>query len=383
MDFELTDEQRILKDTLHKFMNNEIIPIANEYENERKLVTKDIYKKLEQFGYIGATIPEEYGGFGVDNISYCIMVEELGRAWGALRSMMTVSSLVTTIIYKFGSEEIRKRLIPPLTSLDYLGAFGLTEPNVGSDAGSVEATAVRDGDEYIINGTKTMITNGSIADVIIVMASVDRSKKAKGVTAFLVEKENSEYKSSNIQKMGMHSSVLSELVFEDCRIPASNILGEEGKGLKIALSGLNLGRCIVAFAVIGLARACLEAAIEYAKGRTQFGKPIGKFQLVQEKIANMAMELDAARLLAFRAASMIDKGINCVKESSFAKLYATEAVLRIASQTIQIHGGYGYTQEFLVERYYRDARHLTMAEGTSEIQRLIIGRELLGMSAIV
>ena len=383
MDFELTEEQKILKDTLHKFMDNEIIPLGNDYEKERRPITREVIKRLQPFGYVGATIPEEYEGVGLDTVSYCIMVEELGRAWGALRTMMTVSNLVTSVIYQFGNENQRKRLLPPLISLDYMSAFGLTEPNVGSDAGSVEATALRDGDDYILNGTKTLITNGSIADVICVFASEDRSKRARGITAFLVEKEQSAFSTSSIAKMGMHSSILSEIVFEDCRVPAANVLGENGKGFKIALSGLNVGRCIVAFAVIGLAQACLDAAVRYAKERIQFGRPIGKFQLVQEKIADMAMELDAARLLANRAASMIDRGVNCIKESSFAKLYATEAVLRIAEKTIQIHGGYGYTQEYLVERYYRDARHLTLAEGSSEIQRLIIGREILGLSAIV
>ena len=382
MDFEFTEEQKILKDMLRKFMDNEITPLANEYEEERRPITKEIIKKLEQFGYVGATIPEEYGGFDLDTVSYCIMVEELGRAWGALRSMITVSNLVTSIIYQFGTEDQRKRLVPPLISLDHIAAFALTEPNVGSDAGAVETTARRDGDEYILNGSKTLITNGGIADTICVFASVDRSKKAKGITAFLVEKSSSTYSTSNIAKMGMHSSVLSEVVFEDCRVPASSILGEEGKGLKLALNGLNVGRCIVAFAVIGLAQACLDAAVRYAKERVQFGRPIGKFQLVQEKIVDMALELDAARLLANRAAFMIDKGVNCVKEASFAKLYATEAVLRIAEKAIQVHGGYGYTQEYRVERYYRDARHLTMAEGSSEIQKLIIGREILGLSAI-
>ena len=383
MDFELTEEQKILKDTLRKFMDKEIIPLANEYEEERKIITREIVKKLQSFGYVGATIPEEYGGFGLDTLSYCIMVEELGRAWGALRTMMTISSLIASIIYEFGTEEIKKKFLGPLVSLDHLGAFALTEPNVGSNAGAVETKAVRDGDSYLLSGTKTLITNGSTADIICVFASVDRTKKAKGIAAFLVEKDKAEFSATNIPKMGMHSSVLSELVFEDCRIPASNMLGEEGMGLKIALSGLNLGRCTVAFAVIGLAQACLDAAIRYAKERNQFGRPIGRFQLIQEKIADMVMELDAARLLAFRAASMIDKGANCIKEASIAKLYATEAVLRIATKAAQVHGGYGYTQEYLVERYYRDARHLTMAEGTSEIQRLIIGREILGLSAFV
>ena len=296
-------------------------------------------------------------------------------------SEMCIRDRVTSLIYKFGTEEQRTQFLRRLINFDYLGAFALTEPNVGSDAGSVETTATRSGDNYVLNGTKTLITNGSIADVICVFATVDRQKGTKGITAFLVEKDKATYQTSDIPKMGMHSSVISEIVFEDCRIPASNRLGREGEGLKIALSGLNVGRCIIAFAGIGLTQACVDAAIRYAKERTQFGRPIGGFQLIQATIADMAMELDAARLLAFRAASMIDRGIKCTLEASFAKLYATEAALRIASKAIQVHGGYGYTQEYLVERYYRDARHLTMAEGTSEIQRLIIGRELLGLSA--
>jgi len=383
MFLELTEEQRMIKDTLRKFMDREIIPLANEYERERKIITKDILKKLEPFGYVGAEIPEEYGGFGLDTVTYCLMVEELGRAWGALRTMVTVSNLVASIIYKFGTKEQREQFLQPLIHLDYLGAFALTEPNVGSDASSVETTARRDGDDYILNGTKTLITNGSIADVICVFATVDRQKGAKGITAFLVEKDKTTYLTSDIPKMGMHSSVVSEIVFEDCRVPASNRLGKEGEGLKIALSGLNVGRCIVAFGVIGIAQACVDAAIRYAKERKQFGRPIGSFQLIQATIADMVMELDAARLLAFRAASLVDKGVKCTLEASLAKLYATEAALRIANKAIQVHGGYGYTQEYPVERYYRDARHLTMAEGTSEIQRLIIGRELLGLSAFV
>jgi len=383
MDFDLTEEQRILKDTLRKFMEREIIPIANEYEKEGKLIDKSIIKKLQPYGYVGGTIPEEYGGFGLDTVTYCLMVEELSRAWGGLRSMVTVSNLVTEIIYKFGTDEQRKKFLKPLIELDHIGAFCLTEPNVGSDVSSIETTAYLDGDSYVINGTKTLITNGSIADVLCVFASVDRSKKSKGICAFLVEKERGNYRASNIAKMGMHSSVLSEVVFEDCRVPVANRLGEEGMGMKIALSGLNVGRCIVAFSVVGLAQACLDAAIQYAKQRHQFGRPIGQFQLVQAHIADMSAQLDAARLLALRAATMVDKGQKCIREASIAKFYATEATLRIAEKAIQIHGGYGYTQEYLVERYYRDARHLTMAEGTNEIQRLIVGRELLGLSAFV
>ncbi|HID94608.1 MAG TPA: acyl-CoA dehydrogenase [Candidatus Latescibacteria bacterium] len=383
MDFELTEDQKILKDNVRRFMEKEIIPLVPEYEDKQEVPPRSLIKKLLPFGYIGAMIPEEYGGFGADLVTFCILVEELARAWGSLRTIITVDNMVTTMIYKFGTDDQKERFLPRLLSMDYIAAFGLTEPNVGSDASSVETKAVKDGDYYIINGTKTLITNGSIADLVCVYASTDRSKKGKGISAFLVEKDKSPFKASNIPKMGLHSSVLSELVFEDCRVPKENLLGKEGEGLKLALSGLNVGRCVVTFGVVGIGQACLEACIRYAKERYQFGRPIGSFQLVQAMIADMAMELDAARLLGYRAASMVDQGKRCDREASFAKLFATEAVVRIADRAIQVHGGYGYTREFPVERYFRDVRHLTMAEGTSEIQRLIIGRDLLGISAFV
>ena len=383
MDFELSEDQKILKDNVRRFMDKEIIPFVPEYEDQRKVPPRSLMKKLLPFGYIGSTLPEEHGGFGSDLFTFCILVEELARAWGSLRTIITVDNMVTTMIYKYGTEEQREKFLPLLTTLDYIAAFGLTEPNVGSDASSVETTAVKDGDDYILNGTKTLITNGSIADLVCVYASTDRSKKGKGVSAFLVEKKESPFKASDIPKMGLRCSVLSELVFEDCRVPKENMLGGEGNGLKLALSGLNTGRCVVTFGVVGVGQACLEACIKYAKERYQFGRAIGSFQLVQAMIAEMAMELDAARLMGYRAASMVDQGKRCDREASFAKLFATEAVVHIADRAIQVHGGYGYTEEFPVERYYRDVRHLTMAEGTSEIQRLIIGRDILGISAFV
>lgn len=382
MDFKLNQEERILKDSLWDFLKKEIVPLAEEYEAEQKYFTKDIFQKLDTFGYSAALVPEESGGLGLGFISYAIMVEQLAKAWGALRSMVTSSGLATKLIARLGTEAQKEKFLPRLLSMDEIACFALTEPNVGSDASSVETEAVRKGDYYILNGTKTLITGGSIADVMCVYATVDSSKKGKGVTAFLVKKEESEFQTSNIRKMGNRCCPLSEIVFKDTKVPVENRLGEEGEGLKIALSGLNVGRVTVTFGVIGVAQAALEAAIGYAKSRHQFGKPIGSFQLVQDLIVDMALKVDTARILGYRVATLLDEDADCRREASFAKLYATEAAVDVTSNAIQVHGGYGYTEEYPVERYYRDVRHLTMAEGTTQVQKLIIGRDILKISAI-
>ena len=383
MDFELNEQQRMIKDTIRKFLEKEISPLVEEYESVRKPLTKDIIKQLEPFGFSRALVPEEIGGLGLDFISYFIMVEELSRVWGSLRTIVTTSGIAPYIIAKKGTKRQREKFFPGLFAMDDLACFALTEPNVGSDASSIETKAVRDGDYYVLNGTKTLITGGSMADLVLVYATVDRTKKAKGVTAFLVHKDESEFGATDIRKMGMHAAVLSELSFEDCKVPVENRLGEEGDGLKIALGGLNIGRVTVTFAVVGLAQAALDGSIRYARERIQFGKPIASFQLIQEMIVDMALKVDAARLLGYRAAELLNRGVDCRREASFAKLFATEAAMDVTSKGIQVHGGYGYTEEFPVERYYRDARHLTMAEGTNEIQKLILGRDILGISAFV
>jgi alkylation response protein AidB-like acyl-CoA dehydrogenase len=381
MDFQLDEGQRILQKEIRRFLEKEIVPLVNEYEYERKPLTKEIIKKLVPFGFTRAIVPAEKGGLG-DLVSYFIMIEELSRVWGSLRTLISVSSLAAYTIAMRGTKEQRERFLPGLFSLDILACFALTEPNVGSDASAVETTAERKGDHYLINGSKTMITGGSIADVVCLYATVDRAKKEKGITAFLVKKGESEFEASNIKKMGMHSSVLSELSFDDSRVPIENRLGEEGEGLRIALIGLNIGRVAVSFGAVGIAQAALDAAISHAKKRIQFGKPIGGFQLVQEMIVDMALKVDAARLLSLRAAELLSRGAECRREASFAKLFSTEMMMDVANKAIQVHGGYGYTEEYPVERYYRDGRHLTLAEGTSEIQKLIIGRDILGISAI-
>ena len=383
MDFQLNEQQRIIKDTVRKFLEKEIAPLVQEYEWERKLISKEIIKKLEPFGFTTALVQEDMGGIGLDLVSYCIMVEELGRVWGSLRTLVTTSGLAASIIAGNGTLAQKEKFLPPLMAMDEIACFALTEPNVGSDARAVEAKAVRAGDFYVLNGTKTLITGGSMADVVVVYAKVDSAGKNKGITAFLVQKDESHFEAKDIPKMGMHASPLSELVFIDCKVPIENRLGEEGEGLKIALSGLNTGRINVTFGVVGLGQAALEASIRYAKERIQFGKPIASFQLVQEMIVDMAQKVDAARLLGYRAADLANRGVECRQEASFAKLYSTEAMVDVTNKAIQVHGGYGYTQEFPVERYYRDVRHLTMAEGTSEMQKLILGRDILGISAFV
>lgn len=382
MQVELNEEQRIIKDSVRKFLAKEIAPLVEEYETERKLVDKEIIKKLEPYGYASGLVGEEHGGLGLDFLSYCLMVEELSRTWGSLRTLVTSSALVVRLLGRKGSAQQQEKFLPRLLSMDELACFAITEPNVGSDTGSLETKAERHGDHYLINGTKTLITGGGLADVVLVYARVKNSN-GKGITAFLVHKDESPFEARNIRKMGMHCSPLSELSFVDCRVPMENRLGQEGEGQRIALSGLNEGRVNVTFAVVGLGQAALEASMRYARERVQFGKTIAHFQLVQDMIVQMAMKVDIARLLGFRAASMIDHGMDCRREASFAKLYATEAMVQVCNQAIQVHGGYGYTAEFPAERYFRDVRHLTMAEGTTEIQKLLLGRELLGVSAFV
>jgi len=383
MDFELSEEQRILQNMIRKFLEKEIAPLVEEYEHQKKPLSKEIIKKLEPFGYTKAIVPEERGGLGLDLVSNSIMIEEVSRVWSSLRALSNVSSHVAHVIASRGTKGQRERFLPGLFSIDQLACFALTEPNVGSNASAVETKAQRDGNHYVINGSKTLITGGSMADVVCLYATVDRSKKAKGVTAFLITKDESEFGARDIPKMGMHSSVLSELSFEDCRVPVENRLGEEGEGLRIALGELNIGRVAETFSAVGIAQAALEAAIRYAKERIQFGKPIGSFQLVQEMIVDMSLKVYTARLLGYRAAELLNNGVECRRETSFAKLFSTEAMIDVTNKAIQVHGGYGYTEEFPVERYYRDGRQMALAEGTTEIQKLIVGRDILGISALI
>jgi len=382
MDFELTEEQKILQDTVKKFMDKEVAPLVDEYEKKKEMPI-DLIKKLIPLGYVGALVPPEYGGLGLDYISLGILMEEAGRTWGALRIMANGPlNLIPYTICVNGTEEQKKRFIPSLLSADKTAFLAITEPNVGSDASGVETRADLKNDHYLLNGTKMWVTNGSTADIGIVFASLDKSKGPKGITAFIVDKEETPYSATDIEKMFGHAMVASELVFEDARVPKENMFGPEGQGLKIALTTLNEGRHNVAMGSVGIAQACINASVKYAKERKQFGKPIGSFQLVQKLIVEMVADTMASRLLGYQAAKCLDTGGRCDRYCSVAKLFACEAAFKTASNALQVHGGYGYSKEFPIERYFRDARGAMIPEGTTEIQTLIIGRDVLGMSAI-
>ena len=382
MDFELSEEQKILQTTVRRFMGNEVAPIVDEYERKKE-IPRDLIKKLLPFGYIGALVPPEYGGFGLDYISLGILMEEVGRTWGALRIMANGPlNLIPYTICVNGSEEQKKRFVPPLLSGAKTAYLAITEPNVGSDASAVEMRAELKGDHYILNGRKMWVTNGSTGDLGIVFASTDRSKGPKGITAFIVDKEETHYSARDIDKMFGQAMIASELVFEDAKVPKENMFGPEGEGLRIALTTLNDGRHNVAMGSVGIAQACINASVKYAKERMQFGKAIGSFQLVQKLIVEMVADTMASRLLGCQAAKCLDSGDRCNTFCSVAKLFACEAAFKTASSALQIHGGYGYAKEFPIERYFRDARGAMIPEGTSEIQTLIIGRDILGMSAI-
>ena len=377
MDFELTAEQRLLRDNARRFLEREVSPRVATAEAGATF-PRDLYPRLAEIGFVGATVAAEHGGHGLDFTSYLVLVEELAYCWGSLRSSVTTHNMVTGIVAEAGSAGQRGAYLPGLTSGELVAFFGLTEPNVGSDASGVELQAVEQGDGFRLRGTKTLITNGTVADVGVVIARIPDV----GPTGFIVDRRESPFAARALEKMGNLATPLAELVFDDVLVPRKNLIGEPGKGLRLALRGLAQGRCAVAFAAIGLARAALDASVRYAKERTQFGKPIGAFQLVQAMIAEMTNLTDASRLMAYRAAATLERGEKAVLESSQAKLFATESGLRVAELAVQVHGGYGYTREFPVERFYRDLRHLTLAEGTTQIQQLVIGRELLGLDAI-
>ena len=382
MDFDLTEEQRILQDTVKKFMDKEVAPLVDECE-KKKVIPRDLVKKLVSFGYVGALVQPEYGGLGLDYISLGILMEEAGRTWGALRILANGPlNLIPYTISVNGTEEQKKKFLPSLLSADKTGFLAITEPNVGSDASGIETKAGLKGNDYLLNGTKMWVTNGSTGDLGIVFASTDKRKGPKGITAFIIDKEETDFSVRDIDKMFGHAVVASEFVFEDARVPKENMFGPEGQGLKIALTTLNEGRHNVAMGSVGIAQACIDESVKYAKERNQFGKPIGSFQLVQKLIVEMIADTMASRLLGYQAANCLDKGDRCDRFCSVAKLFACEAAFKTASNALQVHGGYGYSKEFPIERYFRDARGAIIPEGTTEIQTLIIGRDVLGISAI-
>jgi len=378
MEYLLSEEQNMIRDMVSKFSDNEIKPVASENEKNGKFPA-DIIKQAGELGLMGIAYPEEYGGAGMDNISYMIAIEEISRNCASTGVIISAhSSLAVDPIYRFGTEEQKKKYLPDLCSGKKIGCHALTEPGAGSDAGAIKTTAKLEGDHWVINGTKHFITNGNEAEIAVIFAVTDHTKGSKGISAFIVEKGTPGFSIGKLEhKLGIRSSSTAELIFEDCKIPKENLLGEEGKGFKIALITLDGGRLGIASQALGIAKASIMDAIAYAKEREQFGAPIAKLQAIQWMIANMWTEYEAAWLLVYRASLMKDKGLRYSKEAAMAKLKASETAMFCANKAIQIFGGYGYTDEFNVERYLRDAKITEIYEGTSEIMRLVIASNLL------
>ena len=378
MEFELTEEQKLLQQTVRDFSQKVIAPGARERDSKGEF-PRELFKEMAGMGIMGMLIPEEYGGAGLNYISYSIVLEELARVDGAVAlSVSAHNSLCTNHIYSFGTEEQRKRFVAPLARGEKLGAWGLTESGSGSDAASLQTTAVLNGNKWVLNGEKVLITHGSVADTYVIMASTDRKKGKKGISAFIVEKGAQGFKVGKVEdKLGMRGSDTASLIFEECIIPEESLLGKANEGFIDALKILEGGRIGIGAIAIGIGKGALEESLRYAKERRQFGQPIANFQAIQWMFADISTELDAARLLVYHAAFLKEEGLRYTKEASMAKLFASEAAMRATTKAIQIHGGYGYTKEFPVERYFRDAKLCEIGEGTSEIQRMIIARELL------
>ncbi|MFJ2904791.1 acyl-CoA dehydrogenase family protein [Streptomyces sp. NPDC087212] len=382
MNLELDAEQTAVRQLARDFVDREIAPHVVAWDRA-EAVDRSLVKKLGEVGFLGLTVAEEYGGSGGDHLAYCLVTEELGRGDSSVRGIVSVSlGLVAKTIAGWGDAEQKRRWLPGLTSGDLVGCFGLTEPGTGSDAGNLTTRAVRDGDTYVINGTKTFITNGTWANVVLLFARSTDAPGHQGVSAFLVPADAPGLARRPIHgKLGLRGQATAELVFEDVRVPADALLGTEGKGFSVAMSALAKGRMSVAAGCVGIAQAALDAAVRYAGEREQFGKPIARHQLVQELLSDIAVDVDAARLLTWRVADLIDRGEPFAVESSKAKLFASEAAVRAASNALQVFGGYGYIDEYPVGKLLRDARVMTLYEGTSQIQKLLIGRALTGVSA--
>lgn len=379
MNLVFTEEQKMMQKMVRDFAQKEIAPAIDHME-ETEEFPRHLIKKMAELGLMGIPIPEEYGGAGMDFTSYIIAINELSKVSATIGVILSVhTSVGTNPILYFGNEEQKKKYIPKLASGEYLGAFGLTEPSSGSDAASLKTRAVKKGDHYILNGSKIFITNAGEADVYIVFASTEPDKGSYGISAFIVDKDTPGFSvGKKEKKMGLNGSNTCEIVFEDARVPAENLLGNEGEGFKIAMSNLDVGRIGIAAQSLGIAEAALEYATNYAKERKQFGKPIGANQGLGFKLADMATEVEAAKLLTYRAADLKTKNMSCGKEASMAKLFASETAMKSAIEAVQVYGGYGYTKEYPVERLFRDAKVCQIYEGTSEIQRMVLSKHLLG-----
>jgi len=377
--FGLTEEQEQLRKEVRAFAEREIAPHVSEWD-EKSLFPSEVVKKLGEMGLMGVIFPEALGGAGMGYVEYVLAVEELSRVDGSVGIIVAShNSLCTNHIMLAGNDEQRQRWVTKLASGEWLGAWGLTEPGSGSDAAAARTTAVKRGDKWVLNGNKTFITNGGHADCAVVLAVTDREQGTRGISAFVVEKGTKGFRAGKKEnKLGLRASDTSELIFEECEIPAENLIGKLGEGFKDAMRVLDGGRISIAALSLGIARGALDAAVKYAQQRRQFGKAISEFQAIQFKLADMATQLDAAWLLTMRAAQMKDKGLRVTRESAMAKLFASEAACRICEEGVQIHGGYGFIKDYPAEKFYRDVKLCTIGEGTSEIQRMVIARELLG-----
>jgi alkylation response protein AidB-like acyl-CoA dehydrogenase len=379
VDFSFTDEQNQLRRSIREFAEGEIAPHVMEWDEASKFPL-EIMPKLAEMGLLGVIFPEQYGGAGLGYVEYVIAIEELSRIDGSVGIIVAAhNSLCSNHIFKFGTEEQKKKYLTPLAQGKKIGAWSLTEPEAGSDAGGTRTTAKRDGNNWVINGSKTFCTNGHYADYAVVMALTDKSKNSHGISAFIVEKGTPGFKPGKKEnKLGLRASDTSELIFTDCKVPAENLLGAEGEGFIGSLKILDGGRISIAALGLGMAQGALDAAIKYSKQRKQFGQTISEFQAIQFKLADMATQVEAARLLVYQAAWLADrKDVRFTRESSMAKLFSSEVAVRVANECVQIHGGYGFIKDYPAEKFYRDVKLCTIGEGTSEIQKLVIARQLL------
>jgi alkylation response protein AidB-like acyl-CoA dehydrogenase len=379
LDFQFTEEQEEVRRSIREFAEAELRPHVMEWD-ESQHFPNEILPKLASLGVMGVTFPAEYGGAGLGYIEYSIIVEELARVDGSVSLIVAAhNSLCAGHIFIAGSEEQKRRYLAPLARGEKLGCWSLTEPQAGSDAGGTRTTARLEGDTWVLNGSKTFTSNGTYADICVAMAVTDKTADKHGISAFIIEKGTPGFRPGKKEnKLGFRASDTAEVIFEDCRIPRKNCLGEPGEGFVDSLRVLDRGRISIAALAVGMAQGAYEASLSYAKQRRQFGKPIAEFQAIQWKLADMATEIDAARLLTLRAAQLADRNQRVTREGAMAKLYAGEVAVRVASEAVQIHGGYGFIKDYPVEKFYRDVKLCTIGEGTSEIQRLVIAREVLG-----
>jgi len=387
MDFELTEEQKLLKASAREFMDKEIIPFVNDYERKYRPLPKDMaismMKKIAPLGYTGGMVPPEWGGEGMSFVSYGVLMEELARAWGSLSVMVVVHHGGALDLSRSGSDEQKKKYLHPLVSGEMIASGAITEPNAGSSNREMETTIVADGDYYIVNGTKTWITNGGVSNFCAVVGYTDKSKGTKGISRVIVDGRESPFEARELPKLGFRSCPTAELTFSDCRVPKSNLMGPEATGYEATMVAFLFPRAMIGMSSAGLAQAAIDDAVKYALERRQFGKPIAKFQLVQQMLAEMVIETDAVRLLAYKACHLLDKGQICFKECSGIKFFGSETAVRVCSRAMEILGAYGISEEYPLERYFRDARTLLPPDGTNQIQRLIVGREVLGMPAFI